>query len=167
MFKFSDRSRQIICRRKTIAPSLFIIQKRKIFTVIVLVAVIYIKTHTAEHFVHLPFFGTNVFRHIEQMPVIEIGLAMRRFQNRGKRQHVNPPAVFPVKPFCPEISRTDPRRKQTTLIDRNSALSRRDICLVFLLPDILRINAAGEFYDPILPVNANMRFWPRAAARTA
>lgn len=85
MLEFSDRFRQIIRGRKEIAPYLLMIQERKIFAVVVLVAVINIKTHTPKDLVHLLQIGANILRHVEQVPVIEIGLAMRRFQQRSER----------------------------------------------------------------------------------
>ena len=85
VLEFPDRFRQIVRGRQEIAPNLFVIQKRKIFTVVVLVAIINIKTHTAKDLVHLLRVGANILRHVEQVPVVEIGLAVRRFQQRSER----------------------------------------------------------------------------------
>ena len=80
---------------------------------------------------------------------------------------MHPPIRRSVKPLCAEITRTVFRWKQSAFIDIQPAPSGGKIGAILLLANVGRVEAAGEFYNPFLAVNFNVRLGAGTAARTA
>ena len=101
------------------------------------------------------------------MHVVKIGEAVRRLEQGGQRDGVDPAVRDPVKALCPEVARAERGREQPVLVDGNAAALGRPVGLELGEPRIRRVDPAGEFDDPFVAAVRNVRLGPGAAAGAA
>lgn len=122
MLGFIRNLGQIVSGRQAIHTPFFVVEKGKIFPMVILVFIKNIETHPTKSFIQVIHIAADYGNYLKQVHIVEIGDAVRRFQNRRKRKHMQKTlSVLPVKTFRTEISAANLRGKQFTFIYVDSA----------------------------------------------
>lgn len=121
MLGFIRSLRQIVSGRQAIHMPFLIVEKGKIFSMVILVFIKDIETHPTKGFIQVVHIAAGYGNHLKQVHIVEIGHAVRRFQNGRKGNHMQTLSVLPIKTFRSEISAANLRGKQFTFIYVDSA----------------------------------------------